>query len=127
MGYGIIARMPLQFGLLTGKMTPDSTFEKDDHRNNRLVPTLLSASDKILKEKIQPLAHQYNTSLTGLALSYILSYPEISVVIPGIRKPDQVAGNTGHLVQLSNDDKNYLASLFETDWQPVMEMMEKQG
>ena len=127
MGYGIIARMPLQFGLLTGKMTPDSLFGKDDHRSNRLVPALLSASDKILREKIQPLANQYNTTLTGLALSYILSYSEISVVIPGIRKPEQVAGNTEHLVQLSINDKNYLASLFETDWQPVMEMMEKQG
>jgi aryl-alcohol dehydrogenase-like predicted oxidoreductase len=126
-GYGIIARMPLQFGLLTGKMSPESTFGKDDHRSNRLVAPLLTASDKILREKIQPLANQYNTTLTGLALSYILSYPEISVVIPGIRKPDQVAGNTGHLVQLTVQDKNYLASLFESDWQPVMEMMEKQG
>lgn len=127
MGYGIIARMPLQFGLLTGKMTPESTFGKDDHRSNRLIPALLSVSDKILKEKIQPLANQYNTSLTGLALSYILSYPEISVVIPGIRKPEQVTGNTSYLVQLSNNDKNYLASLYETHWQPVMEMMEQQG
>jgi aryl-alcohol dehydrogenase-like predicted oxidoreductase len=126
-GYGIIARMPLQFGLLTGKMSAESTFGKDDHRSNRLVPSLLAATDQILREKIQPLANQYNTTLTRLALSYILSYPEISVVIPGIRKPDQVAGNTEHLVQLTEKDKNYLASLFESDWQPVMEMMEKQG
>jgi aryl-alcohol dehydrogenase-like predicted oxidoreductase len=108
-------------------MSAESTFGKDDHRSNRLVPSLLAATDQILREKIQPLANQYNTTLTGLALSYILSYPEISVVIPGIRKPDQVAGNTEPLVQLTEKDKNYLASLFESDWQPVMEMMEKQG
>ena len=108
-------------------MTPESTFGKDDHRSNRLVPSLLAASDQILREKIQPLANQYNTTLTGLALSFILSYPEISVVIPGIRKQEQVAGNTGHLVKLSSVDRAYLASLYESHWQPIMEMMEKQG
>lgn len=84
MGYGIIARMPLQFGLLTGKMTPDSTFEKDDHRSNRLVPTLLSASDKILREK---------NSAAGPSIQYkpYRAGTELYIELSG-----DIGGNTGY-------------------------------
>ena len=126
-GYGIIARMPLQFGLLSGHIKPDTVFPTDDHRSCRLVPTIIESVLKILKQEVWPLLQKYQTTEAGLALSYILSYDEISVVIPGIRTPQHVSLNTNHLVQLEAADKMHLQKLFETHWQPVMEMMEKQG
>ncbi|RYF78502.1 MAG: aldo/keto reductase, partial [Chitinophagaceae bacterium] len=39
-GYGVIARMPLQFGLLTGKFSSQSSFAADDHRSFRLTPEI---------------------------------------------------------------------------------------
>jgi aryl-alcohol dehydrogenase-like predicted oxidoreductase len=126
-GYGVIARMPLQFGLLSGQIKPDAVFPKDDHRSYRITSQITSTTLSILQEKVWPLCEKYNTTASGLALSYILSYPEISTVIPGIRKPEHVALNTQHLVQLEEADKMYLQSLYETDWLAVMELMEKQG
>ena len=126
-GYGIIARMPLQFGLLSGNIKPDTTFSTDDHRSYRLVPAIIEQVLQVLKQEVWPLLQKYQTTEAGLALSYILSYDEVSVVIPGIRTPQHVALNTNHLVQLETADKIHLRKLFETHWQPVMDMMEKQG
>lgn len=126
-GYGIIARMPLQFGLLSGKINANSSFATDDHRSYRLVPHIIEAVIKVLKQEVWPLLQKYQTTEAGLALSYILSFNEVSVVIPGIRTPEHVALNTQHIVQLADSDKKMLQQLFNTHWQPVMEMMEKQG
>ena len=126
-GFGVIARMPLQFGLLTGKMSATSQFPPDDHRSRRLVPELITATQEILHDKVMPLTEKYQTNLAGLALSFILSFPEVSVVIPGIRTPEQVVGNTAHLVKLEEADTQYLASLYKESWQPVMQLMEKIG
>ncbi len=126
-GYGIIARMPLQFGLLAGKITPTTVFASDDHRSYRLVPSIIESVLHILDEHIWKLLQKYQTTPAGLALSYILSYPQISTVIPGIRTPAHVALNTNHLVLLEKADQLYLRQLYETQWQHVMQLMEKQG
>jgi aryl-alcohol dehydrogenase-like predicted oxidoreductase len=126
-GYGVIARMPLQFGLLSGNIQPGTVFSNDDHRHYRVTPAITEATLKILKKEVWPLCDKYQVTEAGLALSYILSYPEISTVIPGIRTPKHVSLNTDHLVSLEEADKNYLQNLYQTHWQPVMEMMEKQG
>lgn len=126
-GFGVIARMPLQFGLLSGKIKPETTFSKDDHRSYRVVPPITEAVLKILKEEVWPLCEKYQTTESGLALSYILSYPEISTVIPGIRTPEHVSLNTDHLVVLEEKDKQHLQNLYNSHWLPVMDLMEKQG
>lgn len=126
-GYGIIARMPLQFGLLSGKIKTDTTFSSDDHRSYRVVPHITEAVLKVLQEEVWNLCDKYQTTASGLALSYILSYPEISTVIPGIRTPEHVTLNTDHLVQIDDEDKRHLQELYHSHWLPVMEMMEKQG
>ena len=126
-GYGIIARMPLQFGLLSGNIKTDTVFSKDDHRSYRVVPPITEAVINILKQEVWPLCEKYKTTEAGLALSYILSYEEVSTVIPGIRTPEHVALNTDHIVQLDEADKKRLQELYDTHWQPVMDMMEKQG
>ena len=91
------------------------------------MPPITEATLQILKEQVWPLCEKYNTTASGLALSYILSYSEISTVIPGIRTPEHVSLNTDHLVTLEAADKKHLQNLYASHWLPVMEMMEKQG
>lgn len=126
-GYGVIARMPLQFGLLSGNIKPETTFSNDDHRSYRVTPAITEATLQILSKEVWPLCDKYGTTESGLALSYILSYPEISTVIPGIRTPKHVSLNTDHLVILQEADKKHLQKIYNTDWQPIMDMMQKQG
>lgn len=126
-GYGIIARMPLQFGLLTGKFTPETEFRSDDHRSFRFTPEIISKTLQVLQDKVWPLTEQEETNKTSLALSFILSSKEVSTVIPGIRTPNHVQQNTSGLKQLSAEDYQMLLKLADEDWKPVMEMMQKQG
>jgi aryl-alcohol dehydrogenase-like predicted oxidoreductase len=126
-GYGVIARMPLQFGLLTGKFTTSTTFSEDDHRNFRLTLQILQHTLQVLEEKVWPLAIEENMSSTALALSFILSHPLISTAIPGIRTPDHVASNTTGLRDLSVHTMQQLTALRDKEWVPVLELMEKAG
>lgn len=125
-GYGIIARMPLQFGLLTGKFSPQTSFAKDDHRSFRLTPEIIQLTTELLKEKVQPIAKKGGLTLTQMALSYILSYSQISTIIPGIRTEEQVVQNTAGLKQLSDADKIFLQEL-SNEWDGILQLMEKQG
>jgi aryl-alcohol dehydrogenase-like predicted oxidoreductase len=72
-GYGIIVRMPLQFGLLTGKFDEGASFPENDHRKNRFEPSIVEACAQALAPVWQ-LCEKYNCSKTQLALSYLLSY-----------------------------------------------------
>lgn len=125
-GYGIIARMPLQFGLLTGKFSSSSTFENTDHRSFRLTPEIMQKATSILEEKVWPLATKEGLSKTSLALSYILSFTEISTIIPGIRTPEQVQSNTESVKTLSDADKQLLRSL-AGEWEEIVQLMEQRG
>jgi aryl-alcohol dehydrogenase-like predicted oxidoreductase len=126
-GYGIIARMPLQFGLLTGKFSAAAKFEKDDHRSFRLTTEIIERTLEILEEKVWPFADEEQINKTQLALSFILSFKEISTVIPGIRTPEHVIQNTTGVKRLKNGTIEFLQSLADTDWKPIVELMEKQG
>jgi aryl-alcohol dehydrogenase-like predicted oxidoreductase len=101
-GVGIIARVPLASGLLSGRYDENTTFPADDHRNyNRLgeafdvgetfagVPfeTGLKAARE-LAELIDP-----GVTLAQFALRWVIDQPGVSTVIPGARNPDQVRGN----------------------------------
>ena len=126
-GYGIIARMPLQFGLLTGKFSSQTHFASDDHRSFRLTPHIMQSTLKVLEEKVWPVAENEQLTKTQLALSFILSFKEISTIIPGIRTPEHVIQNTSGIKTLTEQNKRFLQSLSESGWTNVVEMMEKQG
>jgi aryl-alcohol dehydrogenase-like predicted oxidoreductase len=126
-GYGVIARMPLQFGLLTGKFSEDATFAKDDHRSFRLTKEIIGKTNDILQEKVWPLCEKYNIGKASLALSFILSFDEVSTVIPGIRTAQHAIDNTKGIVRLDKNDVEMLKGLYEERWKEVVEMMKKQG
>jgi aryl-alcohol dehydrogenase-like predicted oxidoreductase len=125
-GCGIIARMPLQFGLLTGKFDAGASFPSNDHRKNRLVPEIIQACAEALVP-VWELCKKYNCTKTQLALSYLLSYPEVSTIIPGIRTKEHVAGNTTRLFQLDTTDMQLIEELGSSRFKPLMEMIQKQG
>lgn len=92
-GIGVIVRIPLLFGLLTGKFNENSTFAEDDHRRMNLSPEKL---DNYLKNlhKMQPVYNQYpNDSKTVTSLRYCLSHTACHTVIPGAKTPEQVREN----------------------------------
>jgi len=102
-GMGIIARMSLHFGLLTGKFNSDSVFPSNDHRSFRLDKNILKELEPHL-EYFWKYCEIYEISKTELALSFPLSYPEVSTVIPGMKTPDQVTQNCGKIVRLNSED-----------------------
>ncbi len=125
-GYGVIARMPLQFGLLTGKFTEESTFAKDDHRTFRLTKEIISRTNTILEQNAWALCKKYNISKTSLALSFILSFDAVSTVIPGIRTPQHAIDNTKDIIRLEKNDVDHLTALYSSHWIEIVELMEKQ-
>ena len=125
-GYGIIARMPLQFGLLTGKFDNGVSFSNNDHRKNRLTPEIINACSQSLKP-VWELCKKYNCSKTQLALSYLLSYQQVSVVIPGIRTEKQVTDNTTGLFNILPEDMQYIESLGKNEFLSIMKMIQLQG
>ena len=126
-GYGVIARMPLQFGLLTGKFKEDATFAKDDHRNFRLTKEIISKTNTILENEVWTLCKKYNISKTSLALSFILSFGSVSTVIPGIRTAQHAVENTKDIIQPEKKDVEHLTELYNSDWKEIVDLMEKQG
>lgn len=122
-GYGVIARMPLQFGLLTGKFDEQANFPENDHRKGRLTQEVISAY-KQATEPVWQLCEKYDVNKTQLALSFILSFPEVSTVIPGIRTPEHAEKNTQGLVKLEKADREFIENI---DFSHVLETIKKQG
>lgn len=125
-GFGIIVRMALQFGLLTGKFDNNAEFSSNDHRKNRLTKEVIGTSNKAL-EPVWELCKKYNCTKTQLAFSYLLSYPEVSTIIAGIRNEEQVKLNTTGLFQLAKTDMESIERLGETDFVSVMKLIQQQG
>ncbi len=125
-GYGIIARMPLQFGLLTGKFDNGVSFAENDHRKKRLTKEVVATTAAAL-EPVWQLCKKYKCNKTQLALSYILSYPQVSTIIPGIRTAAQVQQNTSGLFKLLPEDIKLIESFGENEFISVMQMIQAQG
>ena len=121
---GIIVRVPLASGLLTGKFSPSTTFGKDDHRTfNRNGEAFdkgetfsgidyakgLAAVEEI--KKLFPL----NTNLAAIALKWILMFPEVSCVIPGASSPDQILSNNlaTELPDLTSEQMDNIKQVYE--------------
>ena len=118
--------MPLQFGLLTGKFDNEFAFSETDHRKNRVTKEIIDAVNQAL-ESIWKLCAKYECTKTQLALSYLLSYSELSVVIPGIRTAEHVKNNTSGLFTLDNSDLRMIEEVGEERMPGVMELILKQG
>jgi aryl-alcohol dehydrogenase-like predicted oxidoreductase len=125
-GYGVIARMPLQFGLLTGKFDVETNFPANDHRKKRLSKEVIEKSLPAL-EPVWKLCDKYHITKTQLALSYILSYAEISTVIPGIRTHQHVKDNTTGLIKLDAADMQWIEGYGQNELAELTKLIQAQG
>ncbi len=99
---GILARVPLASGLLTGKLAPNSTFATDDHRNfNRhgesfdVGETFSGVDYNVGLEAVEEIRRLLpaGVPMSQFALRWILMFDAISCAIPGGKRADQVADN----------------------------------
>jgi aryl-alcohol dehydrogenase-like predicted oxidoreductase len=101
-GVGVIVRVPLASGLLSGKYTRETTFGPDDHRTfNRhgesfdVGETFAGVPFEVgldAVEELRPLVPEGGT-LAQLSLRWILMHDAVSTVIPGARSPEQARAN----------------------------------
>jgi aryl-alcohol dehydrogenase-like predicted oxidoreductase len=126
---GIIVRVPLASGLLTGKLSPSSIFSKDDHRAfNRNGEAFdkgetfsgidyMKGLDVVGEIKKQFPEH---TDLSAIALKWILMFREVSTVIPGASSPGQILSNlqASELAGLSTKQMENIRQIYEQDIWP---------
>lgn len=120
----ILARVPLASGLLSGKMTPQTTFTEDDHRNyNRYgqsfdVGETFSGVDYETGleavEEIRPLVTEGMT-LAQFALRWILMFEAVSTAIPGAKNAQQATdnANASEFPPLSDETMADLGQIYE--------------
>jgi aryl-alcohol dehydrogenase-like predicted oxidoreductase len=99
---GILARVPLASGMLTGKLTRDSKFEADDHRNfNRhgeafdVGETFSGVDYKVALQAVDEIRALLppGMTMTQFALRWILMFDAVTCAIPGGKRPAQVKEN----------------------------------
>jgi aryl-alcohol dehydrogenase-like predicted oxidoreductase len=123
-GVGIIARVPLASGMLTGKMTPATTFSPDDHRTfNREgqafdrgetfsgvdFETGLKAVEE-LRSLVPPKA-----TMAQMALRWILMFDAVTCTIPGAKRPMQAEDNihAADLPPLSDSTMEKIRAIYD--------------
>jgi aryl-alcohol dehydrogenase-like predicted oxidoreductase len=111
---GIMVRVPDASGLLTGKVTAETKFDKNDHRSFRKQEFIREAMQKI--ENMKPLATGKGWNITELAIKFILSQPQISVVLPTMISVEEIE------VFAAISDGKYLSS---SEAKQLEEMYEK--
>ena len=88
---GVIARVPFDEGTLTGTLTKDTTWPEGDWRNTYFVPENLIPSVE-RADALKPLVPK-GSSMPDMALRFILANPDVSTIIPGMRKSSHVKSN----------------------------------
>jgi aryl-alcohol dehydrogenase-like predicted oxidoreductase len=123
-GVGILARLPLSSGMLSGKMSLNTSFEQDDHRDfNREGAAFdkgetFSGLDYALGleavEELRPLVPA-GESMAQFALKWILAHPAVSCAIPGAKTAAQADGNftVSELPELSESTLAAISGIYE--------------
>ncbi len=121
---GVIARVPLASGMLTGKFTPESWFASDDHRSYNRHGEAFDVGETFsgvpyeaglaAVEELRGLVPD-GASMAQWALRWVLMFPEVSVVIPGAKNPDQARSNavSSGLPPISGPDLDCVRDVYE--------------
>jgi aryl-alcohol dehydrogenase-like predicted oxidoreductase len=126
-GVGIIVRLPLASGLLSGKFDANTSFAEDDHRNFNRNGDAFNVGETFaglpfekglelvstIKKEVLP----SNLTMIQLALRWILDHKAVSTIIPGASSPKQVVSNAevSHLQELSPEVHAALIALYKTE------------
>lgn len=123
---GIIARVPLASGMLTGKMTPATTFAPDDHRNyNRegqsfdRGETFSGVDYEIGLRAVEELRTLVppETTMAEMALRWILMFDAVTCAIAGAKRPAQAEDNihAADLPPLSDSTMERIRAVYDRD------------
>jgi aryl-alcohol dehydrogenase-like predicted oxidoreductase len=130
-GVGIIARVPLASGLLSGRYDENTTFAADDHRNyNRHgeafdVGETFSGVDFATGleavRRLRPLVPA-GATMAQFALRWIVDQPGVTVVIPGARNPEQARNNAtaAGLDPLSDEAQEAVTAVYDELIRPLV-------
>jgi aryl-alcohol dehydrogenase-like predicted oxidoreductase len=128
---GILARVPLASGLLSGKITRDSKFAKDDHRNFNRHGEAFDRGETfagvdfetglLAMEELKTLVPK-SATLAQLALRWILEFPAVTCAIPGAKRPAQVAENiaASDLPPLSAGTMKKIRAIYDAEIKPLV-------
>jgi aryl-alcohol dehydrogenase-like predicted oxidoreductase len=128
-GVGIVVRVPLASGLLSGRYTRDTTFADDDHRSYNRDGSAFDIGETFAGVPFDvgvDAARRFATlapdgiSPAQLALRWILDQPGVSTVIPGARSPDQARANAAaaDLDPLGEATSSALTALYDEAIRP---------
>ncbi|HEX5216266.1 MAG TPA: aldo/keto reductase [Vicinamibacterales bacterium] len=128
---GVIARVPLASGLLTGKLRPDSTFAADDHRNFNRNGELFDKGETFsgvpldaafsAVDALRPLV-PHDWTMAQFALAWILRHPEVTCAIPGARTVAQAMDNAaaGDLPPIDDGTMSAVREIYEKQIKPIV-------
>jgi aryl-alcohol dehydrogenase-like predicted oxidoreductase len=128
---GILARLPLSSGMLTGKLSVSSQFATDDHRNFNRHGERFDRGETFsgvdyetglaAVEELRALVPSGMT-LTQFALRWILMFDAVTCAIPGAKRPSQVEENASaaDLPPLSEATMHKVRELYERSIQPLV-------
>ena len=128
---GILDRVPLASGLLSGKITRASKFAKDDHRNFNRHGEAFDRGETFAGvdfdtglravEGLKTLVPR-NATLAQMALKWILEFPAVTCAIPGAKRPTQVAENiaASNLKPISRAAMGKIRALYDAEIKPLV-------
>ena len=128
---GILARVPLASGLLTGKITRATQFEADDHRNFNRGGEAFDQGETFsgvpmdvalaAVEELRPLVPD-GATMARFALRWVLMNDAVTCVIPGGRRPEQATDNVAAaaLAPLSADVMAKAAAVYDRLVKPLV-------
>ncbi|MDQ1726173.1 MAG: hypothetical protein QOK14_218, partial [Frankiaceae bacterium] len=128
-GVGVIARVPLASGLLTGKYSVTTEFPADDHRNYNRSGESFDVGETFsgvpyevglaAVERLRPLVPG-GATMAQWALRWILAADAVSVIIPGARNAEQARANAAaaDLPALSEEDLKTVKAVYDADIRP---------
>ena len=131
---GILARVPLSSGMLTGKMSKNSTFGENDHRNfNRhgeafdVGETFSGVDYETGLEAVEELKKLIPEGVTmaQFALRWILMFDAVTCAIPGAKNPAQAAGNAAasDLPPISEATMTRIRDIYESRIRPLVHQL----
>ena len=114
----MIVRVPLASGLLSGKMSPSTSFPEDDHRNYNRKGDAFDVGETFAGldfdtglqavEEIRALVPD-GATMAQLAIRWILMFDAVSTVIPGAKRADQAIANAAAATLAPLDDATMLS------------------
>ena len=130
-GVGVLARVPLASGLLTGRLSRGSVFEPNDHRAYNRNGEAFDVGETFagldyeaglaVVEELRPLVPA-GATMAQLALRWILMHDGITAAIPGAKSPEQARANAAaaDLPPLSPETMAAIARIYETHAKPLV-------